>query len=209
MYRFIDTVSIDVMSITGYHRDRKPREESTVEAGTSRELRLEGGVIRYPEVGKGPAIHFFHGILANGMLWRNVVARFWELFKTVAAWNIDETTLEAYAGRLMRDAHVGRYLVRFLGIVSNRYTQEAARSFPDFERPGLIAWGDRDPFFSPRLALGRQHESPDGRLEVVAGSRAFHPEDGVGRPAQLIQKCFDGDTTRPRDALPEEVFFGD
>jgi hypothetical protein len=40
MYRLIDTVSIDAMSITGYYLIRKPREEGTVEAGTQREVRL-------------------------------------------------------------------------------------------------------------------------------------------------------------------------
>ena len=41
MYRFIDIVSIDVMSIKGYHRFRRPREEGTVEAGTLKEVALQ------------------------------------------------------------------------------------------------------------------------------------------------------------------------
>jgi pimeloyl-ACP methyl ester carboxylesterase len=323
MYRFIDTMSIDVMSIAGYYQDRKPREEGTVEAGTLRELSLDGGVIRYREVGTGPAVVFVHGILANGTLWRDVVARLsgrfrcivpdlplgghslpmlpeadmspsgmarivaelmerldlrdvtlvgndtggaicqvvisnhpervgrlvltncdayeaffppllrpfqyaarlfgtgfvdflaWllrarfaqrALFKTVAIRNIDEATLDAYAGRLMQDPEVRRDLARFLSAVSSKYTLEAARSFPDFDRPVLIAWGDRDPFFSPRLALRLQHDFPDARLEAVVGSRAFVPEDGPGRLALLIQKFFDEVMTRPRDGSPEGVF---
>jgi pimeloyl-ACP methyl ester carboxylesterase len=326
MYSFIDTVSIDITSITEYHAVTNPREEGSVEAGTWGEIRLDGGVIRYREVGAGPALVFVHGILANGTLWRDVVARLSDrfrcivpdlplgghsvpmspeadmspagvarmvaelmegldlrevtlvgndtggavcqivisnhperigrlvltncdayesffplllrpiqygarlmgtrivdllawvlqarfaqraLFKTVAVRNIDETTLDAYAGRLMHDAHVRRDLARFLGSVSNRYTLEAARSFPDFDRPVLIAWGDRDPFFSPRLALRLQHDFPDARLEAVAGSRAFVPEDGPGQLTRLIQKFFDEVMTRPRGGSPEEVFFGD
>jgi hypothetical protein len=46
MHRFIDTVSIDVMSITGYHPVKKPQEEGTVEAGTLREVRSDGDVLR-------------------------------------------------------------------------------------------------------------------------------------------------------------------
>jgi pimeloyl-ACP methyl ester carboxylesterase len=314
------------MSIAGYYQGRKPREEGTVEAGTLRELGLEGGVIRYREVGAGPAVVFVHGILANGTLWRDVVGRLSDrfrcivpdlplgghslpmlpeadmsppgvarmvaelmerldlrdvtlvgndtggaicqvvisnhpgrigrlvltncdayesffppllrpiqygarlfgtpfvdllarvlrarfaqraLFKTVAVRNIDGTTLDAYAGRLLQDADVRRDLARFLGSVSNRYTLEAARSFPEFDRPVLIAWGDRDPLFSPRLALRLQHDFPDARLEAVAGSRAFVPEDGPGQLAPLIQKFFDEPTTRPRGGSPEGVFFGD
>jgi hypothetical protein len=41
MYRFIDIVSIDVMSINGYHWFRRPREEGTVEAGTLKEVALQ------------------------------------------------------------------------------------------------------------------------------------------------------------------------
>src|SRR5215208_4045496 len=51
MYRFIDTVSIDVMSITGYPPDREPREERSVDGSEGREVRLKrrepaSGVLR-------------------------------------------------------------------------------------------------------------------------------------------------------------------
>ena len=101
---------------------------------------------------------------------------------------MDEATLDAYIGPLIRDAGVRRDLARFLGGVSNRYTLEAARSFPGFDRPVLIVWGDRDLFFSPRLALRLQQDFPNARLEAVSGSRAFVPEDGPERLAQLIRE---------------------
>jgi pimeloyl-ACP methyl ester carboxylesterase len=326
MYRFIDTVSIDVMSIAGYHPNRKPREEGLVEAGTLREVRLGGGVIRYREVGTGPALVFIHGILANGTLWRDVVGRLsgrfrcivpdlplgghslpmlpeadmsprgvawmvddlieelglrdvtlvgndtggaicqivisnypervgrlvltncdayeaffpallrpiqyaarlfgtrfvdlltWALrarfaqralFKTVAIRHIDEATLDAYAGRLMQDPGVRRDLARFLSGVSKRYTLEAAGSFPGFDRPVLIAWGDKDLFFSPRLALRLQYDFPDARLEAVAGSRAFVPEDGPWQLARLIEEFFDESGRGPHDGSREGVLSGD
>jgi pimeloyl-ACP methyl ester carboxylesterase len=297
-----------------------------VEAGTLRELSLDGGVIRYRDVGTGPTLFFVHGILANGTLWREVVARLsgrfrcivpdlplgghslpmmpeadmspsgvarmvaellerldlrgvtlvgndtggaicqvvisnhperigslvltncdaYEsffppllrpiqygarlfgtrfvdllgrvlrariaqraLFKTVAIRNIDEATLDAYAGRLMQDADVRRDLARFLGSVSNRYTLEAARSFPDFDRPVLIAWGDRDPFFSPRLALRLQHHFPNARLEAASGSRAFVPEDRPLLLAQLIEEFLGASSSGPGDDSRERVFSGD
>src|SRR5215218_5223460 len=51
MYRVIDTVSIDVMSIAGYHFGREPREERSVDGNGVREVRLKGrepasGVLR-------------------------------------------------------------------------------------------------------------------------------------------------------------------
>jgi pimeloyl-ACP methyl ester carboxylesterase len=73
----------------------------------------------------------------------------------------------------------------------------------------LIAWGDREPFFSPRLALRLQHDFPDARLEAVVGSRAFVPEDGPEQLANLVQKIFDKRVTPPRSGSPEEVFLGD
>ena len=40
-----------------------------------REARVGGGVVRYREVGTGHVLFFVHGILVNGTLWRDVVAR--------------------------------------------------------------------------------------------------------------------------------------
>ena len=297
-----------------------------MEAGTQRELEVGGGVIRYREVGKGPALVFVHGILANGTLWRDVVARLsdgfrcivpdlplgghslpmtpeadmspagvarmvaelmerldlrdvtlvgndtggamcqvvisnhpgrigrlvltncdayesflpvvlrplsygarifgtryvdliaWTLrrrfaqralFKTVAVRNVDEATLGTYFGPLIQDPGIRRDLARFLGSVSNRHTLEAAQSFPGFDHPVLIAWGLRDPFFSPRLALRLQHDFPDARLEAVSGSRAFVPEDRPERLAQLIREFLEEVAGQPRGGSPEGAFFGD
>lgn len=108
------------------------------------------------------------------------------LFKTVAARQMDDATLDAYATSLVRDAGVRRDLARFLGSVSNRYTLEAARRFPDFRRPVMIVWGEDDLFFSLHLAGRLQRDFPDARLELVDRSRAFVPEDRPERLAELI-----------------------
>jgi hypothetical protein len=115
-------------------------------------------------------------------------------------------------GGVIRNREVGTgpgvvFVHGILASVSKRYMLEAARSFPRFDRPVLIAWGDRDPFFSPRLGL--QHDFPDARLEAVAGSRASVPEDGPEQLAKLVQKFCDERLTSPRSGSPEEVFFGD
>jgi pimeloyl-ACP methyl ester carboxylesterase len=64
----------------------------------------------------------------------------------------------------------------------------------------LIVWGDRDLFFSPRLALRLQRDFPDARLEAVSGSRAFVPEDRPERLAELIREFFGESAGRPRVA---------
>ncbi|MBA2714988.1 MAG: alpha/beta hydrolase [Rubrobacteraceae bacterium] len=48
-----------------------------------REARVGGGVIRYRDVGTGPVLFFVHGILVNGTLWRNVVARLSGRFRCI------------------------------------------------------------------------------------------------------------------------------
>lgn len=111
------------------------------------------------------------------------------LLKTVTARRMDEATLEAYSASLIRDAGVRRDLTRFLGGVSNRYTLEAVRRFPEFRRPVLIAWGEEDLFFPVRLAGRLQRDFPDARLELVDRSQAFVPEDRPERLARLIA-CF-------------------
>ena len=321
MYRVIDTVSIDAVSITGYYLYEKTPEESDVDADLMksevREVRLEQGVVRYGEVGTGPVLLFVHGVLANGTLWRDVVAslsgrfrcivpdlplgghsipmrpdadltlpgvarivadlmkaldlrevtlvgndtggavcqvvisehpgrvshlvltncdayeaffpvllspfhyaaaffgtRFvdflaWTLrirlaqrvlLKTVATRHIDEAALDAYARPLIENSGVRRDLARFLRGVSKRYTLEAARSFPGFRRPVLIVWGDRDLFFSPRLALRLQRDFPNARLEAVSGSRAFVPEDRPECLAELIGEFVGEGVGRSRTA---------
>ncbi len=51
--------------------------------GEAREIRLEQGVIRYREVGRGEPILFVHGVLVNGELWREVVPRLSGRFRCV------------------------------------------------------------------------------------------------------------------------------
>ena len=41
--------------------------------GRTEEVELEQGIVRYREMGEGPPILFVHGILVNGVLWREVV----------------------------------------------------------------------------------------------------------------------------------------
>ena len=301
-------MSIDVVSIRGYYLDEKPREETDVErsrtAGDVREVRLRQGIVLYRDIGTGPVLVFVHGVLANGVLWRDVVAalsgrfrcivlnlplgghsvamrpgadlsprgvacivadmmealdlrdvtlvgndtggaicqvvvtghpgrvgrlvltdcdaydaffpvlvgglfrnaarlfgtrpvdliawmlraRFAQraLFKGVALRRPDDDTLDAYYTPLTNDAGVRRDLTKFLRGVSREYTMEAARRFRRFERPVLIAWGDRDLLLPIRLAVRLKRDFPDARLEIIEGSRTFIPEDRPERLAELI-----------------------
>ncbi|CAN5595045.1 alpha/beta fold hydrolase [soil metagenome] len=109
------------------------------------------------------------------------------LLKTVAIRRMDGAILDAYMEPLIQNPEVRRDLTKFLSQVSNRYTLDAARSFGDFERPMLIAWGENDIFFSSKLARRLQQDFPAATLEFVSVSRAFVPEDRPERLVDLIQ----------------------
>ena len=51
--------------------------------GEAKEIRLGQDVISYREVGDGPALVFVHGLLASGVLWRDVVAGLSKRFRCV------------------------------------------------------------------------------------------------------------------------------
>ena len=99
------------------------------------------------------------------------------LVATVSHRHLDTTTLDTYFTPPHSNAGVRRDLTRFLQAVSNRYTLEAARTFPHFQHPVLIAWGKDDLFFSSSLARRLQQSFPKATLEYISQSRAFVPED--------------------------------
>lgn len=52
--------------------------------GAARELRLPQGTLRYYDRGAGPTLVFVHGILANSVLWREVIAELATQYRCVA-----------------------------------------------------------------------------------------------------------------------------
>ncbi|WP_016949122.1 alpha/beta fold hydrolase [Anabaena sp. PCC 7108] len=92
----------------------------------------------------------------------------------------------AYFTPLIRFAGVRHDLTKAVCGISNRYTIEAASSFANFNKPVLIVWGENDPFFSYRFAERLKQSFPNARLERIAKSRTFVPEDQPEALAQLI-----------------------
>ena len=95
-------------------------------------------------------------------------------------------TLDAYFNQFLQDSAVRSDLSRFLAAVSNRDTLVAAAAFPQFNRPVLIAWGERDFIFPARIARRLQRDFPNAELQFIPNSRAFVPEDQPERLAELI-----------------------
>lgn len=109
------------------------------------------------------------------------------LFAMVAKHPVERQAMESYIAPLLNDARVRRDFRKVLRGISNRYTIEAAETFPAFDKPVLLAWGMDDRLFFPyeyaeRLA-GR---FPDVRIEQVPDARTFVSEDNPGRLAGLL-----------------------
>lgn len=114
-------------------------------------------------------------------------------FKFVQRWPIaygwvtekpmDEAVMRSFTSPVRTSPGVRRDLARLLRAVDTRYTYEAAGSLLNFDKPALVLWADGDKIF-PR-AHGRLLAQllPQGRFELVAGSRTFIPED---QPERLV-----------------------
>lgn len=82
---------------------------------------------------------------------------------------------------------------RFLRGIDARVTMDASRQLADFRKPVLLAWASEDRVFPPDHARRLAQILPDARIEWIADSYSFIPEDQPTRLAQLIG-AFTADT---------------
>jgi pimeloyl-ACP methyl ester carboxylesterase len=61
----------------------EPNGASKVSPEPNAEVQLRHGTLRYRDVGAGEPIVFMHGLLVNGLLWRNVVAELASDFRCI------------------------------------------------------------------------------------------------------------------------------
>jgi pimeloyl-ACP methyl ester carboxylesterase len=99
----------------------------------------------------------------------------------------------------LRDRHIRRDAAQVLRGIDPRYTLDAAKRLPEFERPALLAWGVRDPFFRVRDAERLASVLPCARLERIPDARTFVQLDAPERLAELIAEM----GTAPNTALAE------
>jgi pimeloyl-ACP methyl ester carboxylesterase len=124
-------------------------------------------------------------VLANAMrprsLRRSPLAYGWLTKARIDDALLDEWLQPALASRAVRrDA---RAVMRG---VSKRYTLEAAKRFPAFDKPVLIAWAPEDRFFKLRNAERLAADFPNARLELIEDSYTFVSLDQPTRTAELI-----------------------
>jgi pimeloyl-ACP methyl ester carboxylesterase len=93
---------------------------------------------------------------------------------------------DAWVAPILRDAGVRRDTTKFLRGIDKRDTLAAAELFGDFEKPVLLAWAAEDRVFPLRYAERLAGAFPHARLERIADSYTFVPEDQPERLAELI-----------------------
>lgn len=115
------------------------------------------------------------GSLFAASLRSRVVRRL--LYAPLAHTPLEPRVGDSYFSGFIRDPQVRRDTRKVALGIHNRYTLEAARHFPAFHKPVLIAWGQDDWVFPPRFGERLARAFPGARLERVRGSKTFVSED--------------------------------
>jgi pimeloyl-ACP methyl ester carboxylesterase len=106
-------------------------------------------------------------------------------FGWVAKRPIPPDVRESYLSPTRRDTAVRRDLRRFLRGVHRRHTLAAARAFPQFTKPVLLAWAE-DRLFPLELAHRLAGLLPQATLVTIKDSYTFVPEDQPEKLARLV-----------------------
>ncbi len=91
-------------------------------------------------------------------------------------------------------------MAKVLRGISVRYTLEAAERLREFDKPVLLAWGRRDPFFKPAFAERLAADIPHSRLEWLPDSGTFVPVDAPDELARLVVDFLPGTARSSRQA---------
>lgn len=124
--------------------------------------------------------------LASQLLYRLAAARR-RGFRALSSTPIPDAQLRAWVEPGAKSGAIRRDLGKLIRGMSPRLTLAAAESLRRFDRPVLLAWGTRDPFFPMALAERLAELIPTARLERIEGARAFVPLDQPERLAGLIR----------------------
>lgn len=99
---------------------------------------------------------------------------------------VPHDVLERWVRPALDDRGVRRDVTHFTRHIDKQLTLDAATKLHEFERPVLLAWASDDRFFKIGFAERLAKIFPDARLEPIADSATFVPEDQPKRLAALI-----------------------
>jgi pimeloyl-ACP methyl ester carboxylesterase len=107
-------------------------------------------------------------------------------FGWVAKRPIPPDVVESYLSPTRRDTAVRKDLRRFLRGVHRQHTLAAARAFPQFTKPVLLAWAEEDRLFPLELAHRLAGLLPQATLVTIKDSYTFVSEDQPEKLARLV-----------------------
>ena len=81
-----------------------------------------------------------------------------------------------------------RDFARVLRAADRRDMLQAAEDLRRFDRPALVVWAADDKFFPREHGRRLAELLPQGRFELVEGSRTFIPEDQPRRLVELVRE---------------------
>lgn len=91
--------------------------------------------------------------------------------------------MRSFTDPVRLDPGVRRDFRRMLRAVDTKYTFEAADRLTNFDKPALVLWADDDKIFPRDHGRRLAKLLPQGRFELITGSRTFIPEE---QPDQLV-----------------------
>jgi pimeloyl-ACP methyl ester carboxylesterase len=95
--------------------------------------------------------------------------------------------MRSYTDPVRLNPGVRRDFRRMLRAVDTKYTFEAAARLANFDKPALVLWAENDRIFPRDHGRRLAQLLPQGRLELIAGSRTFIPEDQPDRLVAAIE----------------------
>jgi pimeloyl-ACP methyl ester carboxylesterase len=109
---------------------------------------------------------------------------------------IPDDVTAGYVEPLRRDAEVRRDLDKALKGIDKRYTVEAAKLLPRFDKPALIVWAREEKVFPEEDARKLAERLPDSRLEFLDDCWTYIPEDQPEKLAALIREFVSAPASR-------------
>jgi len=109
--------------------------------------------------------------------------------------------LHAWTAAFHADRGVRRDGAKFAAGMDPAATLDAAARLAQFDRPALLTWGARDPFFKLTSAERLAKVLPQARLERIDDARTFVMWDQPDRVAGAIREFVEATTADQRDAI--------
>lgn len=86
---------------------------------------------------------------------------------------LDNALIDQWVAPLLHQAGVRSDLAKFVRTLSSRHTEAAGKALQRFDKPVLLLWSTRCPYFPKRLAERLQRELPQAELRWINSAGVF------------------------------------